>query len=170
VEGFHIRVGARAVIIEDEAILLSEFNHGLHYNLPGGGAKPGESLHETVKREVKEETGLDIEVNELLFVGEYEPTRNQGYQGETHTLSIVFRCTRKPESTITPPRFQDSDPQNPQNRQTGSKWIKIRELYTVDFVAAIDDLLVTYLETGRFAPQFLPPDGGALQRFRTRRN
>ena len=163
---YHIRVGARAVIIEDEAILLNEFNNGLYYNLPGGGAEPGETLRETVIREVKEETGLDVEVDELLFVGEYEPTRNQDH-GETHTLNVVFRCTRKPQSAVTPPTVPDSDPRNPQNRHTGSKWIKIRELYAVDFVAAIDDLLVTYLDTGRFAPQYLPPGDGVLQSFRT---
>ena len=163
----HIRVGSRAVIIEDDAILLNEFNHGLYYNLPGGGADPGESLYETVTREVKEETGLDIEVDELLYLLEYEPTRNQGSHGETHKLSVVFRCTRKPPSTITPPTIPDSDPRNPQNRHTGSKWIKIRELHTVDFVPHIDDLLVRYLETGRFAPQFLPLEDGVLQKLWT---
>jgi 8-oxo-dGTP diphosphatase len=157
----HIQVGARAVIIEDEAILLNEFNHGLYYNLPGGGAKPGESLRETVTREVKEETGLDVEVGELLYLLEYEPTRNQGRHGETHKLSVVFRCTRKLGSTIAPPTIPDS-PDNPEWKQTGSKWIKIRELHKVFFVPPIDDLLVAYLDTGRFAPQFISTGDGVL--------
>ena len=153
-EKHHIRVGARAIIIEDEAILLNEFANGLYYNLPGGGAEPGESLRETVTREVKEETGLDIEVGELLFVGEYEPTR-MGRHGEPYKLEVIFRCTRKPGSTITPPTIPDSDPRNPQWVQTGSKWIKIRDLQTVFFVPPIDDLLVAYLDTERFVPQFI---------------
>src|SRR4051794_17285027 len=36
--------------------------------LPGGGVDPGESVSEAVVREVKEETGLDVEVAELSGV------------------------------------------------------------------------------------------------------
>jgi 8-oxo-dGTP diphosphatase len=38
------------------AVLLVEFNDetGLHYNLPGGGVEPGESVIEALEREVRE--------------------------------------------------------------------------------------------------------------------
>ena len=122
-EQYRIRIGARAVIIEDEAIFLNEFNHGLYYNLPGGGWIPGESLRETVAREVKEESGLDIEVGELLFVGEDEPTR-LGRPEEPYQLGVIFRCACKPQSTVTPPTILDT-PDNPEWHHTGSKWINV---------------------------------------------
>jgi len=55
----HIRVGARALVVENESVLLVEFNDetGLHYNLPGGGVEPGESVIEALEREVRENAG-----------------------------------------------------------------------------------------------------------------
>lgn len=54
---FHIRVRAGAIIIENESILLIEFGdeNGLHYNLPGGGVEPGETVKTAAAREVMEE-------------------------------------------------------------------------------------------------------------------
>lgn len=50
---YHIRVRAGAVIIENDSILLIEFNdkNGLHYNFPAGGVEPNETVIEAVKRE-----------------------------------------------------------------------------------------------------------------------
>ena len=53
----HVRVSARALIVEEGCVLLVEFDDetGLHYNLPGGGTRPGESVIEALKREAREE-------------------------------------------------------------------------------------------------------------------
>ena len=48
-----------------------------HWALPGGRAEPGETVEETVVREVKEETGLDVEI--LKKIGEYH---EKGINGE----------------------------------------------------------------------------------------
>jgi hypothetical protein len=109
---------------------------------------------------VKEETGLDIEVGELLFVGEDEPTR-LGRPGEPYQLGVIFRCARKPQSTVTPPTVLDT-PDNPEWHHTGNKWINVRDLHKVNLVPPIHDLLVAYLDTGRYAPQFLSRGDGVL--------
>ena len=62
-------VGVGAVIVEEGRVLLvrrgSEPLKG-HWTLPGGVLEVGESLVDGVKRETKEETGLEVEVIELI--------------------------------------------------------------------------------------------------------
>ncbi len=67
---YHIRVRAGAVIIQDDSVLLIEFNdeNGLHYNLPAGGVEPNETVIEAVRREAQEESSNDVEVGPLAFV------------------------------------------------------------------------------------------------------
>ena len=66
-------VGVGAIIVEGNRILLvkraSEPNKGM-WSVPGGLVRAGEKLEEALKREVKEETGLEIEVGDLGFVSE----------------------------------------------------------------------------------------------------
>lgn len=42
-----------------------------YWTLPGGGCEDDEIIEQTAVREVKEETGLDVEIEKLLFEEEY---------------------------------------------------------------------------------------------------
>jgi len=44
------------------AVLLSEYRDRLHWNLPGGGVRDGETDEEALVREVLDETGLLVDV------------------------------------------------------------------------------------------------------------
>ena len=55
VDELNIRVGVYAVIIKDNKILLTRQWDG--YSLIGGGVEKGETIEESIVREVKEETG-----------------------------------------------------------------------------------------------------------------
>jgi ADP-ribose pyrophosphatase YjhB (NUDIX family) len=68
------RNSAKAIIIEGGRLLTIcrlDPIHGEWFLLPGGGQHPGENLHDALRREVREETGLEIEIGDLVFVREY---------------------------------------------------------------------------------------------------
>ena len=88
-------ITGRGLVVHADALLL--VSHGDYWYTPGGRAEPGESLPACVKREVWEETGLDVEVNELLHVGEFfEISRNR------HKVEFYFlgnaKSPRLPEN------------------------------------------------------------------------
>ena len=57
-------------------ILRHTYRPAYPYGVPGGWLKGGESLGDALKREISEETGLDVEVRRVLRVESYErPTR-----------------------------------------------------------------------------------------------
>lgn len=68
-------VAASAVVTDDEGrILLQRRTDNGLWALPGGGMEMTESLPGTAVREVKEETGLDVEITGL--VGTYTDPRH----------------------------------------------------------------------------------------------
>lgn len=66
------RVCVGVVILNpnDEMLLLCSHKFSNHWIVPGGGVEWGESMAECAKREVKEETGLDIMDIEFLDADE----------------------------------------------------------------------------------------------------
>ncbi len=71
---------------EDRGVLLIErVNEPLGLALPGGFIETGESVEDGAIREMKEETGLDVEL--LGILGVYSnPNRDQRF----HTLTITY--------------------------------------------------------------------------------
>lgn len=77
---------AVAVICEGRILLVEHSKCGRSYwLLPGGGLDWGESLREAARREVAEETGLDVSVGDLLFVSE-----TLAPDGSKHVVHLVF--------------------------------------------------------------------------------
>ncbi|MFE0545234.1 NUDIX domain-containing protein [Streptomyces sp. NPDC058891] len=81
----HTRV--TGVVIEDGQILLldQDTDGARSWSLPGGKVENGETLAEALVREMREETGVDVEIGRLLYVCDH--TR-------AHVAHITFEARR----------------------------------------------------------------------------
>lgn len=62
-------VAASAVVVNERGeILLHRRSDNAMWSVPGGAMELGESIAETVVREVKEETGLEVEIERLVGI------------------------------------------------------------------------------------------------------
>ena len=87
----NVRTSAKALIIKDGCMLAVKINDNgdEFYIMPGGGQKASELLQDTCRREVAEETGIDVEPGDAVFIIE-------GSEGEPfHRVDIVFLCEYK---------------------------------------------------------------------------
>ncbi len=85
------RLSARALIVHDGRLLLVNATPDRDdgkWCVPGGGVDTGQTLKENVVREVYEETGLNVEIGELMAVSEFFD-RAAGF----HQVDLFFRAT-----------------------------------------------------------------------------
>lgn len=87
-------VGVGAIIIEDENVLIVRRGQPPKmgaWSIPGGGVDLGEDLEEACMREVREETGLDVEI---LSEGRVlnRITRDEWERVQFHYVLIDFVC------------------------------------------------------------------------------
>jgi ADP-ribose pyrophosphatase YjhB (NUDIX family) len=80
-----MKIRATGILIEEDKILLlhQDVSKKRAWSLPGGTLEEGESLENCMIREMKEETGLDVEVKKLVYICDW-------LVDDVHVLHITF--------------------------------------------------------------------------------
>ena len=87
-------VGVGAVIVSDGKVLLVKRGReplAGQWSLPGGAVEVGETLEECLVRELREETGLDVEVGPVIEVFD-RITRDAEGRVEYHFVLVDYLC------------------------------------------------------------------------------
>ena len=84
------KVRATGILVKDGEIALVKqvLRERTRWNLPGGALEAGETLGECLVREMREETGLRVEVGELLYVCD----RFKELKGQVLDISFFVTC------------------------------------------------------------------------------
>ena len=131
-EKLTFRISAYAVIRNEGKILVQELRNNDKYFFPGGGVEFGEKLEETLKREVMEETGIEIEVEKLLHTTEtffyYEP-ENAAWQ----CYSFFYICRPLTFKLLAHEEVDDYEARC-------SKWVELSGLKKEDFKDPADEV------------------------------
>ena len=90
-------VGALIVNDKGEILLVRSYKWGRKYVVPGGHVELGERLETAIKREVKEEVGLEVEPVKLLSV--QEAIYPVDYIKREHYIFLDYLC-RTHESKV----------------------------------------------------------------------
>lgn len=123
-------VATGVAVIDDGKILLvrrgREPNKGL-WAVPGGKVDPGETLAEAATREVREETGLLVELAEIIWVGEYID--------EDHHLVLIDFVGVPTGGSLSPG-----------DDATDLQWVDVEDAFGLDMPTTMTELLEVLLE------------------------
>ncbi|WP_161978923.1 8-oxo-dGTP diphosphatase [Streptococcus sp. S784/96/1] len=113
---------------------------------PGGHIEKGESLHESVVREVYEETGLTIKNPRLIGVKHFH-TRGEGIR----YLVFLYKATEF-EGDIR------------SSEEGEIKWVPKTDFKTIDLADSMDDIIQFYEEENTSELFYLRDENDILQR------
>lgn len=118
-------VGTGVAIVDGDEILLvrraNEPNKGM-WAVPGGKVEFGETLAEAATREVKEETGLLVQLDEIVWVGES--------MSEDHHIVLIDFLGQAVGGEL---RAADD--------ATETRWVAIEDAYEMELTPTMFELL-----------------------------
>lgn len=104
-DGIKQQVAMKAVLVKDGKVLLlreaATYGEGTQrgrYHMPGGRIEIGENFEDALRREIREETGLEVEIIMPIYVGEWRPVIREV---QHQIIATFFVCTPIGASDVT---------------------------------------------------------------------
>ncbi len=89
----------KVLILRESGFYQDGMNAG-RFDVPGGRLQPGERFDQALRREVLEETGLNVEILKPIAVNEWRPV----VRGESwHIVGVFFECSTDSSAVRTGP-------------------------------------------------------------------
>lgn len=133
------------VVVENDCVLLQKPDNDPGYAFPGGHVSFGETNAETLMREFKEETGADITVGNLLWVGEiFFPWGNR----PCHQLCLYYRVTISDDHTPRSGSFRADEQMENHKFHLKFHWVPLSEVETLMLYPPQCKTLLMDLEQG----------------------
>lgn len=103
--GNRLRSRVNGILIENDQLLMVKhlmFDKREFWSVPGGGMKFGSDAGENLRREFLEETGLEIELDNYLFVHEFldPPLHAMEHFFKVNRISGIASLGKDPELSI----------------------------------------------------------------------
>jgi len=148
---FNIRVYGILLDSQQRLLVSDEFIRGAYITkLPGGGLEFGEGTRDCLKREFKEETGLDVEVGEHFYTTDF--FQISAFNQKDQIISIYYKVhTVEPILLETKTKHFDLSPEqtsNPNGESEVFRWIPWHELTADSVTLPIDKVVVGMLRKG----------------------
>lgn len=146
---FTIRVYG-ILIDEGKRILVSdEYIRGDYFTkFPGGGMEFGEGTRDCVKREFKEETGLDVEVGEHIYTTDYYQQSAFNYNDQIVSIYYFVHAGHLERLRIKTKVF-DFEPYqvtDPNGQSESLRWVNWDELNEETVSLPIDKIVIRMLK------------------------
>lgn len=128
---FNVRVYGILIDSNNRVLVSDEFIRGDYFTkLPGGGMELGEGTRDCLKREFKEETGLDVIVGDHIYTTDF--FQISAFNNKDQIISIYYYVkAQEPinlKTQITPFNFEPYQIADPNGESEVFRWVEWNDL------------------------------------------
>jgi ADP-ribose pyrophosphatase YjhB (NUDIX family) len=146
---FNIRIYGLLLDNQQRLLVSDEFIKGNFFTkLPGGGLEIGEGTRDCLKREFKEETGLDVEIGKHIYTTDF--FQISAFNNKDQIISIYFWVHANDISNlITKTKSFDFEPHqiaDPAKEAEVFRWVEWNDLSKDTMSLPIDKIVIDLLK------------------------